>query len=73
MQRKNLTKRQVHALVAIRNFAHLHGYAPTVRELCDILGIARGSVQQHIEALCRKGVLRRKPGSARTLEVLQAA
>ena len=73
MPSENLTVKQATVVITIRNFAHIHGYPPTIRELCSLLHIARGTVVQHLNSCQRKGVLRRQPGKPRTLEILQAA
>jgi repressor LexA len=73
MRSKNLTLKQVNVVTTIRNFGHIHGYPPTVRELAHLLTVARGTVVQHLDSLERKGVLRRQPRKPRTLEILQAA
>lgn len=72
-QPKRLTLLQVDVLTTIRNLSHLHGYPPTISELSIALGKARGTITDHLDALKRKGVLRSKPRSARSLEILQAA
>lgn len=42
-----------------------NGYAPTVRQICEILGYSStATVQQHLKALVDKGYLR---GAGRTL------
>jgi repressor LexA len=73
MASSNLTLKQVNVVVAIRNYRHLYGYSPSIRDLSALLQIARGSVNQHIESLEKKGVIRRTPKIARSLEVLQVA
>lgn len=65
-----LTPRQADIILLIRNHKHLHGYAPSIREMCRSLGICRGTMMMHIERLEKKGKLRRKPKAHRTLEVV---
>jgi len=47
------------------------GYCPTVREIGHRLGIRSScTVQRHLDALERKGYLRRAPGKARRIRLL---
>lgn len=73
MPSNTLTLKQTEVVIAVRNFAHMHGYPPTIRELAQMLDRARGTVVQHIAALERKNVLRHAPRKARSLEILTAA
>jgi repressor LexA len=66
----NLTPRQLDVIVAIRNYRHLHGYAPTMQELADLLGTSKVTIFEHVGALERKRVLRRDKHKARSLEVV---
>ncbi len=66
----NLTPRQIDVLVAIRNYRHLHGVAPTMQELADQLGTSKVTIFEHINALERKDVLRRGRHKSRTLEIV---
>jgi repressor LexA len=68
-----LTPRQADVILLIRNHKHLHGYAPSIREISATLGICRGTTMAHIERLEKKGLLRRSPGHHRTLEVVEDA
>ena len=70
---RRLTIGQATLLTTIRNFQHLHGYTPTVRELAALTDRARGTVFQRIQSLERKGLLRRHPKKARALEILPLA
>src|SRR5437868_7205329 len=66
----NLTPRQLDVLVAIRNYRHLHGYAPTMQELADQLGTGKVTIFEHVGALEKKRVLRRDKHKARSLEIV---
>jgi repressor LexA len=66
----NLTPRQLDVLVAVRNYRHLHGMAPTMQELADQLGTSKVTIFEHIEALERKGVIKRNPHMSRSLEIV---
>lgn len=64
----NLTPKQLHILTRIRDLRLAHGYSPTLQELADELGVSKVTVFEHIEALLKKGALRREPNKARSLE-----
>ncbi|HEX8323391.1 MAG TPA: transcriptional repressor LexA [Tepidisphaeraceae bacterium] len=66
----NLTPRQLDVLVAIRNYRHLNGYAPTMQELADSLGTSKVTIFEHVGALERKHVIRRDKHKARSLEII---
>jgi repressor LexA len=66
----NLTPRQLDVIVAIRNYRHLNGYAPTMQELADQLGTSKVTIFEHVGALERKRVLRRDKHKARSLEIV---
>jgi repressor LexA len=66
----NLTPRQVDVIVAIRNYRHLHGYAPTMQELADQLGTSKVTIFEHVGALEKKRILRRDKHKARSLEII---
>ena len=62
-----MTKRQQDVLDAINEFIDREGHAPTVRELCRVLGLASpGSLMKHLTALEKEGRLTRTPGKNRT-------
>jgi repressor LexA len=66
----NLTPRQLDVVVAIRNYRHLHGYAPTMQELADQLGTSKVTIFEHVGALEKKRVIRRDKHKARSLEII---
>ncbi len=50
-----------------------HGYPPTYRETADALGVAStSSVAHHVDILEARGLVSRKPGCPRTLQVTEA-
>src|SRR3954462_11983286 len=69
----NLTPRQLDVLVAIRNYRHLHGYAPTMQELANQLGTSKVTIFEHVGALEKKRVLRRDKHKASSLEIIGEA
>src|SRR5271170_3484104 len=66
----NLTPRQTDVVVAIRNYRHINGYAPTMQELADQLGTSKVTIFEHVGALERKRVIRRDKHKARSLEII---
>jgi repressor LexA len=66
---KNMTPRQVEILVLIRDTRRSYGYSPTLQEIADELGISKVTVFEHIEALIAKGLLTRRPNTARSLKL----
>src|ERR1700722_11905261 len=66
----NLTPRQLDVLVAIRNYRHINGFAPTMQELADQLGTSKVTIFEHVGALERKRVIRRGKHKARSLEII---
>ncbi|MGQ9475977.1 MAG: transcriptional repressor LexA [Actinomycetota bacterium] len=66
---KGLTPRQEEALEFVLSTLERRGYPPSVRELCEALGLSstRGALR-HLEALERKGFISRSPG-ARAIQV----
>jgi repressor LexA len=66
----NLTPRQLDVVVAIRNYRHIHGVAPTMQELADQLGTSKVTIFEHVGALEKKRVLRRDKHKARSLEII---
>ncbi len=64
-----LTDRQREVLEWIK--ANMHLYSPTVREIAAALSIkSPNGVAAHLEALQRKGYIRRANGRARAIEVI---
>ncbi len=68
----NLTPRQLDVLVAIRNYRHLHGMAPTMQELADQLGTSKVTIFEHVGALEKKRIIRRNKHKARSLEIISS-
>jgi repressor LexA len=61
-----LTTRQLKILGAIKDALETNGYPPSMREI----GVVAGSVKYQLEALEKKGFIRRDPTRGRALEVL---
>lgn len=69
----NLTPKQLKILQLIRDSRVAHGYSPTMQELADALGISKVTVFEHVEALIKKGALKREPNKARSLSICDDA
>jgi repressor LexA len=68
---EGLTERQRQTLQFIADTVAERGYPPSVREICDALGLASSStVHSHMQALQKKGYLRIDPTKPRAVELL---
>ena len=66
-----LTKKQLAVLNFLEAFTEENGYSPSYREIMTGLNLSSVSaVAEHIDNLVAKGVLKKVPGAARSLEVL---
>jgi repressor LexA len=66
-----LTPRQRRILEVIKAAVDERGYPPSIREMCDAVGLASSSSVSHqLKVLEAKGFLRRDPNRPRALEVL---
>jgi repressor LexA len=69
-----LSARQRDVLNAILRHQRHHDYSPTVRELCEAVGVSSpNTVAHHLDALERKRYILRHDGLARSIEVLRRA
>lgn len=63
-----MTKRQQAVYNCIESFIQEHGYGPTVREVCESLGLSSPStVHVHLKALEDKGFINRDPLKSRSI------
>jgi repressor LexA len=70
---RGITERQRKVLEGIHHISRERGYPPTVREIGERLGLRSScTVQRHLEALERKGYIKRSPAKARSIEIIQA-
>ena len=66
-----LTTRQFKILGAIKDALETNGYPPSMREIGVVAGLTSpASVKYQLEALEKKGFIRRDPTRGRALEVL---
>lgn len=68
---KGLTKRQHELLSLLQESIEKNGYAPTVRELADLLRVRSPSaIFKHLKSLEQKGLIRQEEKKARSIELL---
>lgn len=68
---EGLTERQRQTLHLIAEKVADRGYPPSVREICEEMGLASSStVHSHLQALQKKGYLKIDPTKPRAIEVL---
>ena len=66
-----LAPRQQEVFLFIVDYQERHDCAPTVRELCEGLGVgSTNTIDYHLKALERKGYIRRREGLARSIEII---
>lgn len=64
-------KRQKQILDFIRQHIQTNSSAPTLREIADALGVnSLATIHEHLETLEYKGLIKRKPGRSRTIELV---
>lgn len=69
-----LTKKQTAVYDFIREFIEDKGYSPSYRDIMAGLGLSSVSaVAEHVDNLVRLGALRKAPGAARSLEVVDTS
>lgn len=66
-----LTPRQAKVLELIRESQLDRGYAPTMEELGQALGVSPVTAHEHVRALEAKGVIRTEPRRARSIEIVE--
>ncbi|MCX6706036.1 MAG: transcriptional repressor LexA [Candidatus Woesebacteria bacterium] len=63
-------KRQAQILDFIKQHIQSKGSAPTLREIADAIGVSSlATVHEHLQALVTKGLIKRKGGKVRSIEV----
>ncbi|OGY29127.1 MAG: repressor LexA [Candidatus Woykebacteria bacterium RIFCSPHIGHO2_12_FULL_43_10] len=64
-------RRQRDILDFISQYMQKHGYAPTLPEICDGVGVnSPATVHEHIKNLAKKGVLKKVEGVRRGIEII---
>lgn len=68
-QKNSITKQKI--LYAIRDFTSEHGYAPTIEEIGEIVGLSsKASTFSHLVKLREEGKIDWQPGKTRTFRIL---
>lgn len=67
---KSVTPGQLRVLREIARYLNAEGFPPTVREICDGLGlVSTNGVQEHLRALEKRGAITKKYACARALVI----
>ena len=71
MSENKLSKKQEEILTYIKDFTLEKGYPPTVRDICEAVGLkSTSSVHAHLSTLERNGFIRRDPTKPRAIEII---
>jgi len=66
-----LYKRQKQILEFINQYIQKFGYSPTLQQIADAINVSSlATVHEHLEALSKKGIIRRYKGAVRGIEIL---
>jgi repressor LexA len=66
-----LYKRQKQILKFIKDYIDKYGYSPTLGEIAEAMGVSSlATVHEHVQALAKKGVIKKFEGSVRGIEVI---
>src|SRR5258706_14358337 len=69
---KVIYKKQKQILDFIKQFIQAQGSAPTLREIADAIGVnSLATVHEHLESMEEKGLLKRKHGRNRSIELTE--
>lgn len=66
-----LTERQTAILAFITTYIATNGYAPTLREIGEALGLAHTGIREHLERLETKGFVKLGQKKQRAITVLK--
>lgn len=66
-------KRQRQILEFIQQFVQAHGYAPTLKQIAEAMNLSSlATVHEHLTTLEAKGLLKRKPGRTRSIQLVES-
>ena len=69
-----LSAKQLQILDFIKQEVREKGYPPSVREICEAIGLkSTSTVHGHLSRLEKKGYIRRDPTKPRAIEILDGA
>ena len=69
----NLTPKQLEVVRFIERYRRRRGMSPTLREMAQHMNVSDVTIFEHLGALEQKGVIRRTPRRARSVEVVRWA
>ncbi|MGL5416995.1 MAG: transcriptional repressor LexA [Clostridium sp.] len=70
----NLKEKQGQIYEFLKTYTENKGYPPSVREICEAVGLkSTSTVHGHLKRLEKKGLIRRDPTKPRALEILELA
>jgi len=70
-KQRQMTVRQASVYHGILDYQKIHGYAPSIRELCKICDLSStSSVYNHLKALEKMGYIRRREDAPRAIAVI---
>ena len=71
IDRAPLTEKQQNVYESIVQYQKVNGFAPTIREICKMVGVAStSSVYAHLKILEEKGYIARKMECPRAIAIL---
>lgn len=71
IDRAPLTEKQQNVYESIVRYQKVNGFAPTIREICKMVGVAStSSVYAHLKILEEKGYIARKMECPRAIAIL---
>lgn len=66
-----LYKRQRQILDFIRQYTQKNGYAPTLQQIAEALGVSSlATVHEHLNAMAKKGIIKKYEGAVRGIEIV---
>lgn len=66
-----LYKRQRELLEFLKQYILKHNHSPTLQEIADAMGVSSlATVHEHLQALIKKGLIKRYEGAVRGIEIL---
>ncbi|MDP3973730.1 MAG: transcriptional repressor LexA [Candidatus Daviesbacteria bacterium] len=66
-----LYRRQKQIVDFVKQYIDRYGYSPTLGEIAEALGVSSlATVHEHLQALAKKGVIKRFEGAVRGIEIL---
>ncbi|MBI1912783.1 MAG: repressor LexA [Deltaproteobacteria bacterium] len=74
MKNRALTQRQKEIFDFLKEFIEEGGYPPSLRDICERFGIkGPKNAAKHLDALERKGFIKRNPNISRAIEIIDSA